>query len=233
MKIEFLLENKILISAKYIKLTSKKDFDKIIILRHNIKSANIQFKEIFQKDLIIRVSFRTFKKDYVFKSLDIIFKTNEIALLGILNDPLGIYNQGYIDNFKFLSDKKQKVNWYELSDKEKYYYLRGCYLLNGVKETIDNIDSTIIVDLSKVQTDLDVYYEIGKAFFKSYGYFGTEINSFVDCLYSIDDSMKRRQKMPNLKIKGYSNFKEYFENNVLFQDFYKEFKASGFEIENM
>ncbi|MDV7697655.1 hypothetical protein N6B72_12050 [Chryseobacterium soli] len=232
MKIEFLLEEKTLLSTKYIKLISKKDFDKIVIKRNDIKSTNLQFGEISQKNLIIRVSFKTFKNDYIFNVSDILIKTSEIVLLGILNDPLGIYNQGYIDNFKLLSDKKEKINWYELNDKQKYYYLRGCYLLNGVKETIDNIDSTIIIDLSKVRTDLDVYYEIGKSFFDSYGYFGTEFHSFRDCLVSVIGSIKKREKMPILKIKGYRSFEKYFANNILFNDFYEMFKRVGFEIDN-
>ncbi|KFF08557.1 hypothetical protein IW15_22700 [Chryseobacterium soli] len=232
MKIEFLLEEKTLLSTKYIKLISKKDFDKIVIKRNDIKSTNLQFGEISQKDLIIRVSFKTFKNDYIFNVSDILIKTSEIVLLGILNDPLGIYNQGYIDNFKLISDKKEKINWYELNDKQKYYYLRGCYLLNGVKETIDNIDSTIIIDLSKVRTDLDVYYEIGKSFFDSYGYFGTEFHSFRDCLVSVIGSIKKREKMPILKIKGYRSFEKYFANNILFNDFYEMFKRVGFEIDN-
>lgn len=233
MKIEFLLEEKSLLSANYIKLMHKRDFDKIVVKRDQIKYVNLDCREIFNGDLIINVSFKSFLNSYNFNISDIVFKTNEIVLIGILDDPLRRYRQGYIDNFKLLSDQKENIKWYELNDKQKYYYLRGCYLLNGIRKDIDDTNAIIVIDLSKARVDLDVYYEIGKAFFKSYGYFGTEINSFVDCLYSIDDSMKRRQKMPNLKIKGYSNFKEYFENNVLFQDFYKEFKASGFEIENM
>ncbi len=56
------------------------------------------------------------------------------------------------------------------------------------------MNQVIKIDLSKVRTDLDVYYEIGKAFFNSYGYFGTEINSFIDCLCNIDESMKKEKK---------------------------------------
>ncbi|KMQ59938.1 hypothetical protein ACM46_16905 [Chryseobacterium angstadtii] len=233
MKIEFLLEEKTLLSAKYIKLIDKKDFDKIVIKRSDIKSTNLQFGEISQKDLIIRISFKTFKNDYIFNVSDILIKTTEIVLLGIFNDPLGIYNQGYIDNFKLLSDKKEKINWYELNDKQKYYYLRGCYLLNGVRETIDNVDSTIIIDLSKVRIDLDVYYEIGKSFFKSYGYFGTEFHSFRDCLVSVIGSIRKREKVPILKIEGHRSFEKYFANNILFNDFYEMFKRVGFEIDNL
>ncbi|WP_333597408.1 hypothetical protein [Chryseobacterium flavum] len=232
MGIKFLSKEKIVLSAKYIKLIGKKDFDKIIIKKNDIKSVNIQFGEISNQDLIIRVSFKTFKNDYIFNISDILIKNSEIVLTGVLNDPLGIYNQGYIDNFKLLTDNKEKIKWYELNEKQKYYYLRGCNLLSGVRETIDNEGSVIIIDLSKVHTDLDVYYEIGRAFFKSYGYFGTEINSFIDCLCNIEEAMREREKMPILKIKGYSNFKKYFSDNILFDDFYQEFTKSGFEIQN-
>lgn len=231
MKIEFLLEEKILLTASYIKLIDKKDLDKISIKRDHIKSVNIQFGEISKKDVILRVSFKTFKNDYVFNVSDILIKTREIVLSGILNDPLGLYNQGYIDNFKLLTDKKGKIKWYELNDKQKYYYLRGCVLLGGVKENIDNINSTIIIDLSNAKTDLDVYYEIGKAFFKSYGYFGTEFHSFRDCLISISKSMQNREMMPVLKVKGYKNFEKYFSNNILYNDFYEEFEKSGFTFQ--
>lgn len=236
MEIRFLLEEKILLSTKYIKLISKKDFDKIIIKKDDTKSVNLQFGNILNNDLIINVTFsgdKDFKNNYIFNVSDILIKTSEIVLIGILNDPLGIYNQGYIDNFKLLTDKRGKIKWYELNDKQKYYYLRGSCLLSGVRENIDNMNPVIVIDLSKVRTDLDVYYEIGKAFFYSYGYFGTEINSFIDCLYSIDESMKERERMPILKIKGYKNFKKYFSDNILFDDFYNEFKTSGFEIENL
>ncbi|WP_295229428.1 hypothetical protein [uncultured Chryseobacterium sp.] len=232
MKIEFLLEEKSLLSANYIKLIHKKDFDKIVVKRDHIKYVNLDCREIFDSNLIISVSFKSFFNSYNFNISDIIFKANEIVLIGNLNDPLCRYRQGYIDNFKLLTDQKENIKWYELNDKQKYYYLRGCYLLNGIRKDIDDINAIIVIDLSKAKVDLDVYYEIGKAFFKSYGYFGTEINSFIDCLYSIDDSMKRRQKMPNLKIKGYKNFEKYFSNNILFTDFYAEFAASGFEIQN-
>lgn len=236
MEIKFLSEEKILLSTKYIKLIRKKDFDKIVVKRNDIKSINLQFGEISKQDIIIRVSFKglkTFKNDYYFNVSDILIKNREIVFIGVLDDPLWIYNQGYIDNFKLLTDKREKIKWYEFSDKQKYYYLRGCFLLNGVKETIDNTNPVIEINLSKVRTDLDVYYEIGKAFFNSYGYFGTEINSFIDCLYNIDKSLKRMDRMPVLKIKGYKNFEKYFLDKFLFNDFYNEFKISGFEVDNL
>ncbi|AZA84680.1 hypothetical protein C1637_07530 [Chryseobacterium lactis] len=235
MEIKFLSEEKASLTTKYIKLIRKKDFDKIIIKRDDIKSINLQFGKISKQDIIIRVSFtglETFKNDYYFNVSDILIKNREIVFIGVLDDPLWIYNQGYIDNFKLLTDKREKIRWYELNDKQKYYYLRGCCLLNGVRETMDNMNPVIEIDLSKVRTDLDVYYEIGKAFFNSYGYFGTEINSFIDCLYSINESMGRREKMPILKIKGYKSFEKYFSKNILFDDFYQEFAKSSFEIIN-
>lgn len=235
MEIKILLEEKILLSTKYIRLIYKKDFDKIVIKRDDFKSINLQFVNIINKDLIIRVTFKglkDFKNDYIFNISDILIKTNEIFLIGILNDSIGIYNQGYIDNFKLLTDKKEKIKWYELNDKQKYYYLRGCVLLSGVRENIDNMNSVITIDLSKAKTDLDVYYEIGKAFFNSYGYFGTEFHSFRDCLISINSSLKKREKMPILKLKGYKNFEKYFVDNILFDDFYQEFTKRGFEIIN-
>ncbi|UZT99818.1 hypothetical protein ODZ84_09735 [Chryseobacterium fluminis] len=232
MEIEFLLSEKTLLITSYIKLIGKKDFDKVIIKKNDIKSINMQFGEISNQNLVIRVSFKTFKNDYIFNTSDILVKNREIILMGILNNPLGLYNQGYIDNFKLLSDKREKIRWYELTNKEKYYYLRGCCLLSGVRENIDNTSSIIVIDLSKVATDLDVYYEIGKAFFNSYGYFGTEFHSFRDCLVSIGESMKKREKIPSLKIKGYRNFKKYFSKNILFSDFYEQFTSVGFEIIN-
>ncbi|KFF73242.1 hypothetical protein HX13_21725 [Chryseobacterium sp. P1-3] len=204
MEINFVLEEKVLFTTKYIKLIRKKDFDKIVVKRDDIKSINLQFGEISKQDIVIRVSFKglkTFKNDYYFNALDILIKNREIILTGVLDDPLWIYNQGYIDNFKLLTDKKEKIKWYELNDKQKYYYLRGCFLLNGVRETIDNTNPIIEIDFSKVRTDLDVYYEIGKAFFNSYGYFGTEINSFIDCLISISASIKKKRKNTNFKNK--------------------------------
>ncbi|PKF73280.1 hypothetical protein CW752_14735 [Chryseobacterium sp. PMSZPI] len=219
-------------TTKYIKLIRKKDFDKIIIKRDDIKSINLQFGEIFKQDLVIRVSFKTFKNDYIFKVSDFVIKNREIVFIGILDDPLGIYDQGYIDNFKLISDKKEKIKWYELNDKQKYYYLRSCYFLGGLRKTIDNTEPIIEVDLSKARTDLDIYYEIGKAFSNSYGYFGTEFHSFRDCLINIDESMREKEKMPILKIKGYKNFEKSFSNNILFDDFYQEFAKSGFEIIN-
>ncbi|WP_126650261.1 hypothetical protein [Chryseobacterium aureum] len=233
MKIEFLLEEHLLLTTSYIKLVYKKDFDKIIIQREHIKFINLQFGKLLQKDLIIRVSFKTFKNDYAFNASDITINTKEIIISGILNDPLGIYNQGYIDNFKLLTDQKGKIKWYDLNDKQKYYYLRGCVLLGGVKENIDNKNSTIIIDLSNVQIDLDVYYEIGKSFFTSFGYFGTEFHSFRDCLVSIKESLNQRENMPILKIKGYKNFEKNFSNNILFSDFYEKFTNVGFKIENV
>jgi len=236
MEINFLLQEKTLLLTKYIKLIRKKDFDKIIIKKDDFKSANLQFAEISKQNLIIRVIFRgrkDFKNDYFFYVSDILLKTREIVLTGILDDPLWIYNQGYIDNFKLLTEKKEKIKWYELNDKQKYYYLRGCALLNGVRETIDNMNHVIVIDLSKARKDLDVYYEIGKAFFNSYGYFGTEFHSFRDCLISIDESMRKREKMPVLKIKGFKNFEKSFSGNILFSDFYEEFIRSGFEIQNI
>ncbi|AKK73618.1 hypothetical protein OK18_14325 [Chryseobacterium gallinarum] len=235
MEINFVLEEKVLLITKYIKLIRKKDFDKIVVKRGDIKSINLQFGEISKRDIVIRVSFKglkTFKNDYYFNVLDILIKNREIILTGILDDPLWIYNQGYIDNFKLLTDKKEKIKWYELNDKQKYYYLRGCYFLGGLRKSIDNMNPIIEIDFSKVRTDLDVYYEIGKAFFNSYGYFGTEFHSFRDCLINIDESMRKREKMPVLKIKEFKNFEKYFSYNILFDDFYNEFKASGFEIEN-
>ena len=236
MEIKFLLEEKTLLSMKYIKLIRKKDFDKITIKKDDIKFINLQFGEISKQDMIIRVSFKglkTFQNDYSFNVSDILIKNKEIVLTGILDDPLWIYNQGYIDNFKLLTDKKEKIKWYELNDKQKYYYLRGCCLLSGVREDIDNMNSVIVIDLSKAKTDLDIYYEIGKAFFKSYGYFGTEFHSFRDCLINIDESMKKREKIPMLKLKGYKNFEKFFLNTALFNDFYNEFETSGFEVDNL
>ncbi|WP_133121697.1 hypothetical protein [Chryseobacterium sp. PMSZPI] len=235
MEIKFLSGEKSLLTTKYIKLIRKKDFDKIIIKRDDIKSINLQFGEISKQNIIIRVLFeglKTFKNDYFFNVSDILIKNREIILAGILNDPLWIYNQGYIDNFKLLTDKKEKIKWYGLNDKQKYYYLRGCFLLNGIRESIDNTNSIIEIDLSKVRIDLDVYYEIGKAFFNSYGYFGTEINSFIDCLISISASIKKRKKMPILKVKGHNNFVKYFSDNILFDDIYQEFTKRGYEIIN-
>lgn len=133
---------------------------------------------------------------------------------------MGIYNQGYIDNFRPLSDKKEKIKWYELNDKQKYYYLRGCALLNGVRETIDNMNPVIVIDLSKARTDLNVFYEIGKAFFNSYGYFGTELDSFIDCVISISISIKKKEKMPILKINGYKNFEKF--TNIGFEILYSQ-----------
>ncbi|WP_294281687.1 hypothetical protein [uncultured Chryseobacterium sp.] len=232
MKIEFLLEEKSLLSANYIKLIHKRDFDKIVIKRDQIKSVNLDCREIFNGDLIINVSFKSFLNSYNFNISDIVFKTNEIVLIGILDDPLRRYRQGYIDNFKLLSDQKENIKWYELNDKQKYYYLRGCYLLNGIRKDIDDTNAIIVIDLSKARVDLDVYYEIGKAFFKSYGYFGTEFHSFRDYLINIDESIRKREKIPILRIKGYKNFEKYFSDNILFTDFYAEFAASGFEIQN-
>lgn len=233
MKIEFLLGEKTLLSTKYIKLIRKKDLDKIIIKKGDIKLINLQFGELSKKSIILRVSFKSFESNYSFNISDILIKNREIILTGFLDDPLWIYNQGYIDNFKLLTDKKEKIKWYELNDKQKYYYLRGCYLLNGIRESIDNMNPVIIIDMSKVKTDLDFYYEIGNAFFNSYGYFGTEINSFIDCLINISISIKERDKMPVLQIKGYKNFEKYFSDNIFFDDFYQEFTKRGYEIINL
>ncbi|WP_419868355.1 barstar family protein [Chryseobacterium sp. CT-SW4] len=232
MEIDFLLEEKKILSTQYIKLVYKKDFDKITIKKDHVKYTDLSCKEIFDKDIIIRVSFKNFKNDYVFNLSNILIKAKEIVLIGILNDPLGIYNQGYIDNFKLLTDKKERIKWYELNDKQKYYYLRGCGLLSGVRETIDNRESIITIDLSKVKTDLDVYYEIGKAFFTSYGYFGTEFHSFRDCLYNINELLRKQEFIPTLKIKGAKSFEKNFSDNILYSDFYEEFKKSGFAIVN-
>lgn len=232
MEIKFLLEEKTLLSTKYIKLINKKDFDKIIIKRNDIKSVDLHCGEAFNKNTIIRISFKNFENSYSFNISDILFKTDSIILMGVLNDPLGIYQQGYIDNFKLLTDKKEKIKWYELNNKQKYYYLRGCYFLGGIRNTIDNINPIITIDLSNVKIDLDVYYEIGKSFFKSYGYFGTEFHSFRDCLINIEESLQKKEKKIILKIKGYENFKKYFSNNILFNDFYEEFNRSGVEIQN-
>ncbi len=233
MKIEFLLEEKTLLSTKYIKLIRKKDLDKIIIKKGDIKLINLQLGELSKKSIILRVSFKSFESNYSFNISDVLIKNREIILIGFLDDPLWIYNQGYIDNFKLLTDKKEKIKWYELNDKQKYYYLRGCYLLNGIRESIDNMNPVIIIDMSKVKTDLDFYYEIGNAFFNTYGYFGTEINSFIDCLINISMSIKERDKMPVLQIKGYKNFEKYFSDNILFDDFYQEFTKRGYEIINL
>lgn len=233
MKIEFLLGEKILLSTKYIKLIRRKYFDKIIIKKGDIKLINLQLGELSKRSIIFRVSFKSFKNNYSFNITDVLIKNREIILTGFLDDPLWIYNQGYIDNFKLLTDKKEKIKWYELNDKQKYYYLRGCYLLNGIRESIDNINPVIIIDMSKVKTDLDFYYEIGNAFFYSYGYFGTEINSFIDCLINISMSIKKKDKMPVLQIKGYKNFEKYFSDNILFDDFYQEFTKRGYEIVNL
>lgn len=232
MEINFLLGEKTLLSTKYLKLIRKKDLDKITIKKDDIKLINLQFGDILNKDLIIRVSFKTFKSDYCFNVSDILVKNREILLIGILDDPLRIYDQGYIDNFKLLTDTKEKIRWYELNDKQKYYYLRGCLLLNGLRENIDNVNSTIIIDLSKVRIDLDVYYEIGKVFFKSYGYFGTELDSFVDCLINISKSIKNKNEISVLNIKGNENFKKYFSDNMLWKIFYEKFTNIGFEIIN-
>ncbi|WP_294332316.1 hypothetical protein [uncultured Chryseobacterium sp.] len=221
MKIEFLLGEKTLLSTKYIKLIRKKDLDKIIIKKGDIKLINLQLGELSKKSIILRVSFKSFESNYSFNISDILIKNREIILTGFLDDPLWIYNQGYIDNFKLLTDKKEKIKWYELNDKQKYYYLRGCYLLNGIRESIDNMNPVIIIDMSKVKTDLDFYYEIGNAFFNSYGYFGTEINSFIDCLINISMSIKERDKMPVLQIKGYKNFEKYFSDNIFLMTFTK------------
>ncbi|GEM_PF-3074026 len=233
MKIELLLENKILLSAKYIKLKNGNGLDKILIKKIDIKSINLQCVGTLNKDVTVSVSFKNIKIDYILTLSDLIINTNEIWLIGVLKDPLGRYHQGYIDNFKLISDKKEKIRWYELNNKQKYYYLRGCYLLKGLKEAIDNTNDTIIIDLSRVITDLDVYYEIGKAFFKSYGYFGTEINSFLDCLCNIDESLSRKEKLPTLKIKGSKNFKKHFYDHILLNTFYEEFNGRGFEIQNV
>ncbi|WPO84295.1 hypothetical protein SD427_08155 [Chryseobacterium sp. JJR-5R] len=236
MEIKFLLNDNILLSTKYIKVITKKDFDKIIIIKNDIKYANLQFRDILNKDIIIRLDFKgikSFKNDYFFNVSNLLIKTKEIIISGILNDPLGIYNQGYLDNFKLLTDKKERIKWYELNSKQKYYYLRGCALLSGVRENIDNENPIIIIDLSNAKIDLDVYYEIGKAFFKSYGYFGTEFHSFRDCLINIIKFLKKKEKMPLLRIKGFKNFEEYFLDSDLFNDFYEKFTNVGFEIENI
>lgn len=233
MKIEFILENEILLSAKYIKLLHEQNIDKVIIIKNDIISVNLQCRNVLKKDLIITISYKNYSNSYKFKIDDILVKTNQLILVGDLNNSLNTYEQGYIDNFKLLTDNKGKISWYELNDKQKYFYLRGCYLLGGVKESIDNMNLIITIDLSEVKTDLDVFYEIGRSFFKSNGYFGTEINSFIDCLCNIDESMKKREKMPVLQIKGHSNFKKYFENETFYNDFYNEFKISGFKIINL
>lgn len=233
MKIEFIIENKILLSTKYIKLLHEKSFDKVIIIKNDIRSIDLQCRNVFNKNLTIRTSYKNYNNNYIFKIDDILMKTNQLILIGNLDDSLSIYEQGYIDNFKLLTDQKGKINWYELNDNQKYFYLRGCYLLGGVKEYIDNINPIITIDLSKAKTDFDVFYEIGRSFFKSYGYFGTEINSFIDCLCNIDESMKKRETMPILQIKGYLNFKKYFEKNTFYDDFYNEFNTSGFTIVNI
>ncbi|MPS64240.1 MAG: hypothetical protein DI622_01510 [Chryseobacterium sp.] len=230
MKIELILEEKVLLLTSYIRLINTKN--KITIKKDDIKFANVEFSSILNKDVTIRIIFKTFKRVYVFSLSDIIIKTNEIILLGTLNDPLGLYDQGYVNNFKLLSDKKEKIEWYELNEKQKYYYLRGSALLYGVRKDIDNSNSTIVIDFLNVKSDLDVYYEIGKSFFKSYGYFGTEFHSFRDCLANIHESIKKRKKIPIIKIKGYRNFKKNFEKNILFEDFYNEFKNNGFEVMN-
>ena len=233
MKIELLLENKILLSAKYIKLKNGNGLDKILIKKIDIKSINLQCVGTLNKDVTVSVSFKNIKIDYILTLSDLIINTNEIWLIGVLKDPLGRYHQGYIDNFKLISDKKEKIRWYELNNKQKYYYLRGCYFLGGIRNTIDNINPIITIDLSNVKIDLDVYYEIGKSFFKSYGYFGTEFHSFRDCLINIEESLQKREKRIILKIRGYKNFEKYFSNNILFNDFYEEFNTTGFEIQNV
>lgn len=233
MKIEFIIENEILLSTKYIKLLHEKSFDKIIIINNDINFSKLQCRDVFNKNLTIKTSYKNYNNSNFFNIHDILIKTNELVLIGVFDDSLNIYEQGYIDNFKLLTDKKGKINWYKLNENQKYFYLRGCYLLGGVKEYIDNINPFITIDLSKAKTDLDVFYEIGKSFFKSDGYFGTEINSFIDCLCNIDESMKKKEMMPVLQIKGHLNFKKYFGNNILYNDFYNEFNTSGFTVINI
>ncbi|WP_294307388.1 hypothetical protein [uncultured Chryseobacterium sp.] len=108
MKIEFLLGEKTLLSTKYIKLIRKKDLDKIIIKKGDIKLINLQLGELSKKSIILRVSFKSFESNYSFNISDILIKNREIILTGFLDDPLWIIIRDILIISSFLRIRKKK-----------------------------------------------------------------------------------------------------------------------------
>ncbi len=219
-------------ALNYFKVETLNDFNKIIIKKKDIVNSNFLSNHmIINNDIIINVSFKSFNSQYTFQVSEILINIDEIIILGLMIDPLRIFHQGYLDNFKLLEDNNGIVSWYALSIEQKYYYLRGCYFLSGIKNSIDSIKSkTIQIDFSNVHIELDIYYEIGRAFFGLNGYFGTEINSFLDCLYEIGASIKELKEPIILKINGTENFRKNFFNSEIFIVFYEEFGKRNFNL---
>jgi hypothetical protein len=224
MEIYFFLEDQMILAVNYFKMINHEESDEIIINKENILYFGLSNPLIINNDLKINISFKNFNSQYVFHVSDVLININEIQIMGSMIDPLKIFDQGYLDNFKLLTDNNEQIKWYDLNTKQKYYYLRGCYLLSGIKDSLDDVISVgIQIDFSKVRTELDFYYEVSTAFFGEYGYFGTEINSFLDCLYSIGVFIRSKEKPLILNILGYENFSHFLKNTSIFKTFFEEF----------
>jgi len=144
-------------------------------------------------------------------------------------DELHEFNQFYLDIFR-LWNTGYTVEWNTLNSvNERESFLRCCAIWTGVASHI-NLKNEYVIDGKLINHPIDLYCVLGQVFFGDKGYFGTEINSFVDCL----SQLELEENNSVIKIFHYNELDERLSNfrgyKGYLQTIIEEFEISSFTI---
>jgi len=141
------------------------------------------------------------------------------------------FNQDYLDVFQKW-DSGEVLNWEMFNNKKsKENWLRCCNIWSGVPTELDSEKEYYLSDNNNLRLPIDLHCFISKIFYGERGYFGSEYNSFIDCLINIEPSIIKNEKKPILIIEGYESIFQKFQNKSnYFLEVIKELEKSQIQV---
>ncbi|TWP30215.1 hypothetical protein ETU08_06555 [Apibacter muscae] len=144
----------------------------------------------------------------------IIFKLNEIY-----TDEIYTFNQDYLDVFYGWQNGRE-YTWRDFKDKEeKESWLRCCCFWSGVPHSLGKMNNYILKDEELLKTPLDLHCLLSEVFFGKRGYFGSEINAFIDCLINIQQNAKDNFDNIKVIINNYDDINKKMSRNIGYENY--------------
>ncbi|WP_446469794.1 barstar family protein [Xenorhabdus stockiae] len=94
----------------------------------------------------------------------------------------GMYKRGALSLLKSQLDDNDRI-WLDMVRESKEIYISASYLFGGFRRFVEQ--DTIIVEGKYIHDYYSFYCEFGYAFFGKFGYMGSNLDAFRDCLVEI------------------------------------------------
>ncbi|MDE9551649.1 barstar family protein [Xenorhabdus bovienii] len=110
-----------------------------------------------------------------------VIKSDDILYLYLeKNNPM--YEIGVLSLLKSRFDDNERI-WLDMALESKQIYISASYIVGGMRGGIEK--DTVVVEGKYIHDYYSFYCEFGYAFFGKFGYMGSNLDAFEDCLVEI------------------------------------------------